>query len=187
MSYLSSIIRQFQLYKSLGEKAIEQVNEQDLFRQFNEESNSIAIIVKHLHGNMISRWTDFLTSDGEKENRNRDGEFINDITSKAEMMKLWEEGWACCFNAIETLKEEDLERTIYIRNEGHSVMEAINRQVSHYPYHVGQIVYIAKMCNDHFKSLSIPRNASSNYNTKKFSEEKSNKHFTEDFLKKSKE
>ena len=182
MSYLSSIQRQFLYYKSLGEKAIAQVEDENLTWQYNEECNSIAIIVKHLHGNMISRWTDFLTTDGEKETRNRDGEFVNDIGSREGIMNLWEESWACLMQAIENLKDEDLEKIIYIRNEGHTVMEAINRQLAHYPYHVGQIVFIAKMCTANFISLSIPRNTSSSYNDKKFSEEKATRHFTEEFL-----
>jgi hypothetical protein len=186
MSYLSSILRQFKLYKSLGEKAMAQVTDDKLFWQYNEESNSIAIIVKHLHGNMLSRWTDFLTTDGEKETRHRDEEFINHKISREALMILWDEGWARCLNTIESLKDDDLEKIIYIRNEGHTVMEAINRQVSHYPYHVGQIVFIAKMCADNFLSLSIPRNASTNYNAKKFSEEKTNRHFTDEFLKSNK-
>ena len=186
MPYLSSIQRQFLYYKSLGEKAIAQVADENLFWQYNEESNSIAIIVKHLHGNMLSRWTDFMTTDGEKESRNRDGEFENDIQSRDEVMKLWNEGWDCLMQAIESLTEEDLEKIIYIRNEGHTVMEAINRQLAHYPYHIGQIVFISKMCTDNFHSLSIPRNTSANYNARKFSEEKGTRHFTDEFLKKAK-
>jgi hypothetical protein len=184
MSYLTSITRQFLYYKSLGEKSMAQVPDEKLFWQFNEESNSITIIVKHLHGNMLSRWTDFLTTDGEKPTRNRDGEFVNDIQNRADLESLWKEGWDCLLNALNSLTNNDLERIIYIRNEGHSVMEAINRQLAHYCYHVGQIVYIAKMCNDNFVSLSIPRNTSSGYNARKFSEEKGVRHFTDEFLKK---
>ena len=123
----------------------------------------------------------------EKETRKRDEEFINDTPSREELMRQWNEGWTCLMSAIESLQEVDLDKIIYIRNEGHSVMEAINRQLAHYPYHVGQIVFIAKMCNEEFKSLSIPRNASLNYNTQKFSEEKGTRHFTDEWLGKDKE
>lgn len=187
-NYLESIKRQFLYYKDLGEKAIEQIPEEKLLWQFNAESNSIATIVKHLSGNMISRWTDFLTSDGEKEWRNRDGEFENDIKTKTELMATWNKGWDCFFNTINSLTENDLQKIIYIRNQGHTVMEAINRQLAHYPYHIGQIVFVAKMIkNEDWKSLSIPRNKSNEYNTEKFSQEKSVKHFTEEYLKKKKD
>ncbi len=184
MSYLTSIKRQFEYYKSLGEKAMAQVGDESLFWQPNGESNSIAIIVKHLHGNMKSRWTDFLTTDGEKETRNRDGEFIDDINSRDLVLRLWNEGWKILFNTLETLTEADLEKIIYIRNEGHTVAEAINRQLAHYPYHIGQIVFIAKICAENFISLSIPRNSSSEYNSEKFKEDKATRHFTQDWLKK---
>lgn len=187
-NYLESIKRQFLYYKDLGEKAIEQVPEEKLFWQFNSESNSIATIVKHLSGNMISRWTDFLTSDGEKEWRNRDGEFENDIQTKAELIAIWNKGWDCFFNTINSLTENDLTKIIYIRNQGHTVMEAINRQLAHYPYHIGQIVFVAKMIkNEDWQSLSIPRNKSGDYNSEKFSQEKSVKHFTDEYLKKKKD
>lgn len=184
MSYLTSIKRQFEYYKNLGEKAMAQVGDESLFWQPNGESNSIAIIVKHLYGNMKSRWTDFLTTDGEKESRNRDGEFIDDIDSRDQVIRLWDDGWQILFNTLETLTEADLEKIIYIRNEGHTVTEAINRQLAHYPYHVGQIVFIAKICTEKFISLSIPRNSSNNYNAEKFKEEKGTRHFTEEWLKK---
>lgn len=184
-NYLKSIDRQFRYYKSLGEKAISQVEEQKLFWQFNEDSNSIATIVKHLSGNMLSRWTDFFTTDGEKEWRNRDGEFENDLKTKEEVLALWDKGWNCLFAALEGIKPDDLEKIIYIRNEGHTVMEAINRQLAHYPYHVGQIVYVAKMIKStDWESLSIPRNKSKDYNAGKFAQEKIQKHFTDEFLKK---
>jgi len=181
--------RQFLYYKSLGEKAIAQIeDEKKLFWQYNEDSNSIATIVKHLSGNMISRWTDFFTSDGEKEWRNRDGEFENDIKTSAEIIAIWDKGWERLFKTLDEIKPDDLEKIIYIRNEGHTVMEAINRQLAHYPYHVGQIVYIAKMIkSSSWESLSIPRNRSKDYNAGKFSEPKSQKHFTDEFLKKKKE
>ena len=146
--YLQSVTRQFEYYKMLGEKSIAQVPDDKLFWQYNEESNSIGTVVKHLWGNMLSRWTDFLSSDGEKEWRQREAEFENDIRTRADLMSKWNEGWDCLFNALKSLKPEDLEKTIYIRNMGHSVMEAINRQLAHYPYHIGQIILIRRLLND---------------------------------------
>ena len=187
-NYLDSIKRQFLYYKDLGEKAIEQTPEEKLVWQYNPESNSIATIVKHLSGNMISRWTDFLTSDGEKEWRNRDGEFENDIRTKAQVLEVWNKGWDCFFNTINSLSIDDLSKIIYIRNQGHTVMEAINRQLAHYPYHIGQIVFVAKMiANEKWESLSIPHNKSQAYNAEKFSQEKTKTHFTEEYLKKKKD
>jgi len=183
--YLKSAERQFQYYKKLGEQAMEQIEDAQLFWQPNEESNSIAVIVKHLWGNMISRWTNFLTEDGEKPWRERDAEFENDVKSREELLAKWNEGWQCLFNALGSITDEDLKRIIYIRNEGHTVLEAINRQLAHYPYHVGQIIFIAKMIkNDGWNSLSIPRNKSKDYNAGKFSEEKGVRHFTDEWLKK---
>ena len=182
--YLESTIKQFEYYKLLGEKSMEQLPEEKLFWQFNSESNSIAIIVKHLWGNMLSRWTDFLTSDGEKEWRNRDAEFENDILSKEELLAKWNEGWQCMLNSLKQLEEDDLQKIIYIRNQGHTVMEAINRQLAHYPYHIGQMVYIAKMVADNnWKSLTIPKGNSQSFNAEKFSKPKSRKHFTDEILK----
>ena len=167
----------------LGEKAINQLEPEQLFAKANEDSNSIAAIVKHLAGNMLSRWTDFLTTDGEKEWRERDTEFENDLPSKETVMQLWEKGWDCFFNALNSLEPSQLSEIIYIRNEGHTVMEAINRQLAHYPYHVGQIVFCAKQLKHNaWDSLSIPRNASTSYNADKFSAAKSVKNFTEDEL-----
>jgi hypothetical protein len=184
-AYLESTKKQFEYYKMLGDKTISQLPDDKLFWQYNEESNSIAIIVKHLSGNMLSRWTDFLTSDGEKDWRNRDEEFENDIKTKTELIQKWDDGWNCFFNALNSLKEDDLSKTIYIRNQGHTVLEAINRQLAHYPYHIGQMVFIGKMiCNEKWVSLSIPKGNSKTYNTEKFSKEKHNEHFTEEFLKK---
>lgn len=179
--FLSSINKQFNYYKSLGEKTFHQISEDKLFWQYNEESNSIASIVKHMHGNMISRWTDFLTSDGEKEWRKRDAEFENDIRNKEELISKWNEGWECLFNAIQPLTGADLNKEIYIRNMGHSVVEAINRQLAHYSYHVGQIVFIGKMiANENWSSLSIPKGGSKAYNQEKFSKSKRKEHFTDD-------
>jgi len=143
-SYLDSARKQFQYYKMLGDKTFAQVSDQDLFWQYNDDSNSIATIVKHLWGNMLSRWTDFLTSDGEKPWRERDAEFENDWTTREQVIDRWNEGWNCLFQALNTLTPDDLQKEIFIRNQGHTVMEAINRQLAHYPYHVGQIVFIGK-------------------------------------------
>lgn len=181
--YLKSAVRQFEYYKSLGEGAMAQLSDEGLFWQYNAECNSIATIVKHLHGNMLSRWTDFLTTDGEKEWRHRDAEFENDVADREEMMRIWQQGWQCLLNALGSITDADLERIIYIRNEGHTVLEAINRQIAHYSYHVGQIVYIAKMLRGtDWKSLSIPRHQSADYNDKKFSQEKGTRHFTDEWL-----
>jgi hypothetical protein len=183
--YLESVKKQFQYYKMLGEKTFDQLNDDQIRWQYNEESNSIATIVKHLWGNMRSRWTDFLTTDGEKEWRERDAEFENDINNKTDILAKWNEGWQCLFDALNSLKEEDLSKIIYIRNMGHTVMDAINRQLAHYPYHVGQIVFIGKMiCNEKWESLSIPRGNSQAYNAEKFSKPKRTQHFTDEYLKK---
>ena len=179
-NYLESTIKQFEYYKTLGNKTFAQIPEDRLFWQYNENSNSIATIVKHLWGNMLSRWTDFLTSDGEKEWRNRDSEFEVKFDNKIKLIEYWEKGWSCLFVALEPLSSVDLEKIIYIRNEGHTVMDAILRQLAHYPYHVGQIVYAAKqLSTEEWKSLSIPRNKSGDFNAVKFSNEKSITHFTE--------
>lgn len=183
--YLESAKKQFEYYKMLGDKTIAQLPDDKLFWQYNEESNSIAIIINHLSGNMLSRWTDIFTSDGEKEWRHRDKEFENNIKTKPELIQKWNEGWNCLFNTLNSLQEDDFSKTIYIRNQGHSLTEAINRQLAHYPYHIGQIVFIGKMiCNQNWKSLSIPRGNSNTYNAEKFTKEKHKEHFTEEFLKK---
>ncbi|MBT8327772.1 MAG: DUF1572 domain-containing protein [Bacteroidia bacterium] len=185
MDYLNSAKQQFEYYKQLGEKTINQLTEKELFWQFSDESNSIAIMIKHLWGNMMSRWTDFLSSDGEKEWRKRDEEFEMDTSSRAELMNLWEEGWECLFNALQFINEENFGTTIYIRNQGHSIPEAINRQMMHYAYHVGQMVYVGRMIKGaDWQSLSIPKGVSKTYNAEKFSAEKSKKHFTDEYLKK---
>lgn len=165
--YLKVVVERFKSVKTLGDKTIEQLSEQDIHWTYNQESNSVAVIVKHLSGNMISRWTDFLTSDGEKENRNRDEEFIDDISSKSELMRVWEKGWNVLIDTLIGLKEEDLLKTIKIRGEKHFVLEAIERQMTHYAYHVGQIVYIGKQLKDsEWKTLSIPRGKSEDYQKK---------------------
>ena len=180
-NYIKSIQKQFNYYKSLGDKTFEQLTEEQLFWQSNKDDNSIAIIVKHIAGNMLSRWTNFYTEDGEKEWRNRDQEFINSFTTKEEVIAYWESGWHCLFNTINSLKVENLERIIYIRNIGHTVTEAINRQLSHYSFHIGQIVYLGKMMKGNaWKSLSVPKNQSKAYNEEKFGKEKHRGHFTDE-------
>ena len=182
-NFLESSIKQFEYYKILGDKTFSQLSDEQLFIQINNESNSIATIVKHLWGNMLSRWTDFLTSDGEKDFRNRDFEFENDIENRNELLDKWNEGWNCLFNAIYLLNQEDLDKIIYIRNQGHTVTEAINRQFTHYPYHVGQIVFIGKLlCNENWTSLSIPKGNSKKYNAEKFSKPKQKQHFTDEYI-----
>lgn len=183
--YLESVKKQFAYYKQLGDKTFAQVSEEALFWQYNPESNSIAIIVKHLWGNMLSRWTDFLKTDGEKKFRDRDGEFEATIKTKAELLEKWEEGWQCLFDNINPLAVEQMADTIYIRNMGHTVTEAINRQLAHYAYHVGQIVFIGRMvAGENWTSLSIPKGESKTYNQKKFAQPKRIAHFTDEFLEK---
>ena len=178
---LSSFVNLFEYYRSLGQKTIDQVPDKGLFWQYDDESNSMAIIVKHLHGNMMSRWTNFLTEDGEKEWRDRDGEFEGTLHTRDDVNKKYNEGWDCVMKAVGALTEKDLQKIIYIRNMGHTVVEAIHRQLAHYAYHIGQLVYIGKMVqNEKWKTLSIARNASKSYNKDKFSKEKSRKYFTED-------
>jgi hypothetical protein len=172
-SYLESAKKQFLYYKMLGEKAMEQLEPEQLFVAVNEDTNSIAVIVKHLSGNMLSRWTDFLTTDGEKESRNRDAEFENNLQTKESVLEIWNKGWDCFLEALNSLQPEQLSEIIYIRNEGHTVIEAINRQLAHYPYHIGQIVFYAKQLkNSEWNSLSIPKNKSNSYNADKFAQEK---------------
>lgn len=163
--YLDEVRRQFNGHKRLAERAIAQLKDEDFFVTLDPESNSIAILVKHLAGNMRSRFTDFLTTDGEKPDRNRDSEFTDPPAARQELMALWEQGWQCIFTALEPLSEQDMHKTITIRGEAHSVMQAINRQIAHYSYHCGQIVLLAK----HFKSsewqcLSVPRGQSAGFN-----------------------
>jgi hypothetical protein len=181
-NYLGSAIKQFEYYKMLGEKTFAQIPTEKLFWQYNEESNSIATIVKHLCGNMLSRWTDFLTTDGEKEWRNRDAEFENDISTKEDLLEKWNQGWKVFLEALNSLKEESLGESIYIRNQEHTIMEAINRQLAHYPYHIGQIVFVGKMCTDNWASLSIAKGNSKQFNDEKFATPKHKQHFTDDFL-----
>ena len=166
-SYLEDSVALFRFYKKMAEGAIEQVTDEQLFTALDEEMNSIAIMVKHMTGNMRSRWTEFLTSDGEKPKRNRDAEFEEPPPSRQSLMKLWEEGWHLVFAALEPLTDLDLGRTVRIRNEEHSVMQAINRQIAHYSYHCGQIVFLAKHFKGRdWKSLSVPRKKSDDFNQK---------------------
>jgi hypothetical protein len=163
-SYLEDSIEMLRYYKKLAERAMAQVTDDQLFTALDDEMNSIGIVVKHMVGNMRSRWTDFLTSDGEKPSRDRDGEFMSPPATRGELLTLWESGWKAVFEALEPLVDADLERTVKIRSEAHSVMQAINRQVAHYTYHVGQIVMLAKhFAHDHWESLSVPRNHSAEF------------------------
>lgn len=180
IAYLKSARRQFEYYKLLGEKSMDQLSDAELCWQPGAESNSVSLIVKHLWGNMRSRWTNFLTEDGEKPWRDRDEEFCEGADTREAVLQQWNEGWKCLFDALDSITDDDLERIVYIRNEGHTVLEAINRQIAHYCYHVGQIVYIAKIVrNEDWETLSIARNKSGDYNKDKFSQEKGIRHFTD--------
>ncbi|WP_068591674.1 DUF1572 family protein [Cochleicola gelatinilyticus] len=182
-NYLESVTKQFAYYKLLGDKTIDQLEDEHLFYQFHIETNSIAIIVNHLWGNMRSRWTNFLTTDGEKTWRNRDLEFESVLKSRQDILQKWEAGWECLFTALKLISSEKLNTIIYIRNQGHTVIEAINRQLAHYSYHVGQMVCIGKILKGKsWESLSIPKGNSNIYNRNKFSEEKKITHFTNEYL-----
>lgn len=180
-SYLPSVIKQFCYYKSLGDKTLEQLTIDELQRTVETDSNSITIIVKHMVGNMLSRWTNFLSEDGEKDWRHRDQEFVESYTKKSEVISEWNKGWKCLFKILDQLTDQDLHHIIYIRNQGHTVTEAINRQMMHYAYHVGQIVFIGKIIKgNQWNSLSIPKGKSKDYNNDKFAKDKGQRHFTED-------
>lgn len=165
-NYLDDSRSAMRAYKKLAEKALAQLKDEEFFVALDDESNSVAVMMKHMAGNMLSRWTDFLTSDGEKPNRNRDMEFVIDPnTTKDEVLAYWERGWQCVFDALTPLTVEDCEKTVTIRGETHTIVQAINRQLMHYAYHIGQIVFLAK----HFRSagwtsLSVPRNRSAEFN-----------------------
>ena len=164
-SYLKDALEVFRYYKKLAERGMTQLPDEHYFTALDDESNSIAIIVKHMAGNMRSRWTDFLTTDGEKPGRHRDTEFEDPPATRQAVLAMWEEGWACLFAALEPLAEADLARTVTVRGEAHSVMQAINRQLAHYPYHCGQIVFLAKHLNHgEWKSLTVPRGKSQEFN-----------------------
>lgn len=183
-NYLESIRKQFNYYKMLGEKTFDQLNDEELFWQYNPESNSIAIMVNHISGNMLSRWTDFLSSDGEKEWRNRDAEFEDLIKTREELIEKWNKGWDCLFEALASINTNNFDQLVYIRNMGHTIVEAINRQFAHYSYHIGQIVYLGRMIKGaDWQSLSIPKGDSAAYNADKFSKPKRQEHFTKEFLK----
>jgi hypothetical protein len=164
-SYVADALSLFRYYKRLAERAMDQVTDQQLFVTLDPEANSIAIIVKHMAGNMRSRFTDFLTTDGEKPTRNRDSEFVAPAATRKDLLADWEDGWNRLFTAIEPLSDAHLAHKVTIRGEAHSVMQAINRQLAHYPHHVGQIVLLAKhFACDHWQSLSVPRNKSAEFN-----------------------
>lgn len=166
-SYLEDSLALFHQYKKMGERAVAQVPDEQLTAVLDPEMNSIALIVKHMAGNMRSRWTDFLTSDGEKPNRNRDSEFVEPPNTREALMAAWEDGWQRVFSALEPLSDHDLSRKVTIRGEPHSVMQAINRQIGHYACHIGQIVFLAKhLQHENWQSLSVPRNKSADYNAR---------------------
>ncbi|NAY93200.1 DUF1572 domain-containing protein [Muricauda sp. JGD-17] len=172
-NYLSNIQFEFQRYKTLGDKTFEQLSERDICWQYQESDNSIAIIVKHLVGNMLSRWTNFLTEDGEKTWREREMEFEGPYSSKAEMLSEWEKGWQCLFDALEEVNTSNFDAKIKIRDEEHTIIEALNRQLAHYASHVGQIVFLGKMIRGkEWISLSIPKGGSEAFNKKMFGKDK---------------
>ena len=181
--FLQSALKQFRYYRLLGDKTFAQLQDEQLFWSPGPESNSIGVIVGHLHGNMLSRWTNFLTEDGEKTWRQRDAEFEERLMNRAELMAAWNEGWDCVLGALEPLEESDLDKLVYIRNQGHTIAEAIGRQLCHYAYHVGQITYLGRMqLGERWESLSIPKGGSKTYNQEKFSKPASDSHFTDEYL-----
>ena len=165
--YLKDALSNFRDYKKLAERAFAQINDEEFFLPLDAEANSVAVIIKHIAGNLLSRWTDFLTTDGEKPDRNRDMEFVTTPeASREDLLGQWERGWACLFAALEPLTPEDFSRKVLIRGKEHSLVEAINRQLTHYSYHVGQIVFLCKhFRSEAWKSLSIPRNRSAEFNS----------------------
>ena len=181
---LKSTVSLFEYYKMLADKTFDQLDDQALFWQYNEASNSIAIIANHMAGNMKSRWTDFLTADGEKEWRNRDQEFEDIIKTREALIEKWEDAWNTFFQALDQINEHNIHSEIYIRNKAHSIYEAIQRQLAHYASHIGQIVYIGKMLkNDEWLSLSIPKGQSKSFNKAAFAKAKTKEHFTVQFKK----
>ncbi len=180
-NFMQAAKSQFLYYKSVGDKTFAQLSDDDLFWQPDEESNSIAIIVNHLWGNMLSRWTDFLTSDGEKPWRNRDMEFENVIQNRRQLLEKWEEGWQCLFQALDSVHHDNFDTKIYIRNQAHSIIDAVTRQLCHYAYHIGQIAYIGKMAaGAQWQSLTIPKGKSKAFNAEKFGKGKHGGHFSDD-------
>jgi len=180
-NYIQNTLKLFTYYKSLGDNTFAQMKDADFFYSTDDRSNSIAIIIQHIAGNMLSRWTDFLESDGEKEWRDRDQEFELYLEDKAACIQKWEDGWQCLFAALNLVDSENLSNTIYIRSKGHTVLEAINRQLAHYAYHIGQLVYIGRSCVDNWNSLSIAKGTSESYNKKSFGEGQRMEHFTDEF------
>lgn len=177
---IESSIKLFRYYKSLAERAMSQVKDEDLTRHFHEDDNSIAIIVNHLSGNMKSRWTGFPKEDGEKVWRQRDQEFEAKLTSRQEIQKAWEEGWSILFEALVPLQDDQLYEPTTIRNEEQTIGDAIERQIAHYAYHIGQIVFLAKyFVGDDWQTLSIAKGKSADYNATKFGQEKTRVHFTD--------
>ncbi len=183
-NYLPSTIKQLEYYRQLGEQALQQVSPEQLFYTPDALNNSISIIVQHLWGNMRSRWTDFRNSDGEKTWRNRDEEFEVVIQQADELWQKWNEGWDILLAALRSIEPDELAELVYIRQQGHTMVEAINRQLAHYAYHVGQIVLLAKLfCGERWQSLSIAKGQSNTYNEQKLVQDKHRGHFTDDFLK----
>lgn len=181
LNYINSVKKQFEYYKSLGEKTFSQLEDQDLFWKYNDATNSIAIIVNHLWGNMKSRWTDFLTTDGEKEWRARDLEFESVIKTRNELLTKWNDGWNCLFEALDSISENNIDTQIYIRNQAHNINDAVSRQLAHYAYHIGQIVFLGVMIKENsWNSLSIPKGKSAEFNEAKFAKGKHSGHFTDD-------
>ena len=182
-NFLEGAIQTFRLYEMLGRRTIDQLDDEQVFAVPAPESNSIAIMVQHVHGNMLSRFTDFLTSDGEKPWRERDREFEAVANDRGEVEKLWREGWARLFETLESLEPDDVERIVVVRNEECTVVEALQRQLTHYAYHVGQMVFLGKMLRGaDWQTLSVPKGGSAEYNAKKFAQEKGRRHFTEGWL-----
>ena len=181
-NYLSSARKQFEYYKLLGDRSFLQVSDDDLFRAPSPESNTIAVIVNHLAGNMLSRWTDFLTADGEKAWRHRDTEFEDVLRTRQDLLDRWEAGWAAVFTALDSIGPAEENATVYIRGQAHTIPEAVNRQLCHYAYHVGQITYLARwLVGEGWESLSIPRGQSRQFNARKTAKGKHGGHFTDDF------
>ena len=184
-AFLKSCRKNFAYYKSLGDRTFDQLSEEELLSPPVTNSNSIAILVNHLWGNMRSRWTDFLTEDGEKDWRERDTEFMPIINSKAALLKKWEEGWACLFTALDSIDHSNFDQQVYIRRQAHSIPEAIHRQLAHYAMHVGQIIYIGKMTRGaEWTSLSIPLGKSAEFNARKTRQGTHGGHFTDDLMSK---
>lgn len=182
-NFITALEKQFRYYKSLGDKTFSQLQDEQLFKRLANDENTIGIIVHHLAGNMRSRWTDFLTTDGEKDFRHREQEFEEILSTRETLLEDWESGWKCLFDALDSVNEGNFDTIVYIRNQGHSITEAFLRQLAHYSYHVGQIVLIGKQWKgEEWTSLSIPKGQSKKYNAEKFAQEKGVRHFTDEFL-----